>query len=112
VPNAALRFQPTAEQLTALGVTGDTAAVLSGGKGVKTSAVWRQVGATLERLIVQAGITDGTTTAVVGPLEPGDQLVTALGTGATVTAKATQSSSGAVRNPLMGGGMPGPPPGR
>jgi HlyD family secretion protein len=112
VPNAALRFQPTAEQLAAFGVTGEGAVTRAGGKGERTTAVWRQVGTAVERLVVRAGITDGTMTEVAGALEPGDRLVTALATGATVTAKTAASASSTVRNPLIGSGMPGPPPGR
>ena len=112
VPNAALRFQPTAEQLAALGMTGEPAAARTAGKGTKTPMVWRQVGTTLERVVVRTGITDGLMTEVTGgALEPGDQLVTSLADGATLKA-ATRASSSTVRNPLLGGDMPGRPPGR
>jgi HlyD family secretion protein len=114
VPSAALRFRPTTEQLAALGVTSDTQAASGagmGGKRPKPATVWRSDGRTLERVVVETGLTDGSWTEITGgALKVNDRLVTSLATaaaaaGAKATTKATTS------NPLMGASMPGPPPG-
>lgn len=115
VPNQALRFKPTTDQLTELGITDSkivsaaTAKPASGRpKGVGT--VWRYNGRTIEPVTVQVGIADALVTAIsASDLKVDDQLVTlfaAAGT-STTTAKATTKTN-ATSNPLMGGGGPGP----
>ena len=131
VPNAALRFRPTAELFAALGQTGpETFAqrvgpVSTSGEGRQAAQAperpqpptalhpdWKE-GATharvwvlhegrLEPVDVQLGITDGTTTAVLGgDLAEGAQVVT----GTTTASPATQTTG----SPLLpfGGRPPG-----
>jgi HlyD family secretion protein len=114
LPNAALRLRPTAGQLAAYGVKAATSAPSPPGQGAKIATVWRWVGGTLERVGITTGMTDGLVTEVVGgPLSAGDQVVTSLSTAASASAMAAKATAGAqatVKNPLMGSGMPGPPP--
>ena len=73
VPNAALRFRPTAETFTALGQQAPEprAAGSQPARGARTSAsprtaVWVFAEGRLRRVPVEAGITDGTATAILG----------------------------------------------
>lgn len=109
VPNAALRFRPTAEQLAAVGSPASSTG--AAGKATRTATVWRYTGTTIEPVSVTTGITDGTKTEIAGgALEAEDRVVTSVATGAA-TEKAAAASSGA-KNPLLNNGMGGPPPGR
>jgi HlyD family secretion protein len=113
VPSAALRFKPTAEQLAAFGSTPDekpATGAAGGTKDARSASVWRVAGATLERVVVEAGLTDGTLTAVTGSgLREGDAVVTSLAVVASAATKTTAAKT-ATSNPLLGGGMPPGPP--
>ncbi len=113
VPSAALRFRPTAEQVAAFGVKADekpASGAAAAGKGAKSASVWRFDGRTLEKVAVETGLTDGAWTEVTaGALNVGDQLVTSLAAATAASAKAATRTTNS--NPLMGTGMPGPPPG-
>ena len=88
VPNAALRFRPTAEVFTALGQQAPEPRAAGGSGAARGAGVWVFADGRLTRVRVQPGINDGTTTAVAaGELEEGAQVVTALAaqTGATAT---------------------------
>lgn len=92
VPNAALRFKPSAEIFQALDQ--DPPPELARG-----ARVWRFVNDRLEPVAVRTGITDGLHTELVeSDLQPGTEVVTSV-TGAATSASpvgATQS------NPLLG----------
>jgi HlyD family secretion protein len=114
VPSAALRFKPTTEQMAAFGVMPDAkpASGAAGGvKGAKSVSVWRVNGKTIENVVVETGLTDGTWTELRGgSLNVEDRVVTSLAAVASASAKATTTKT-ATSNPLMGVGMGGPPPG-
>jgi HlyD family secretion protein len=103
VPNLALRLRPTAEQMAALGASaGATTASPGTGKGPKAASVWRSAGGILERVPVQAGLTDGSFTEILGgSLKVDDRVATAI---ASVTAAAGKTAA----NPLAGGTRGGP----
>jgi HlyD family secretion protein len=105
VPNLALRFRPSAEQLAALGVTTGTTTPAPGtAKGPKGASVWRSVGSSLERVPVEVGITDGSFTEILGgALKADDRVVTAIAAASASTARTTTAS------PLTGGGARGGP---
>jgi HlyD family secretion protein len=99
VPNAALRFRPTAEVFTALGQqaptgwlpasTGSSTRGRDASKGDRAS-VWVLRDGHLARVRVETGLSDGTTTAVTGgELQDGANVVTAV---AQVAAASTQRS--------------------
>jgi len=91
VPNAALRFRPTAEVFTALGQQAPEPRAAGGSGAARGAGVWVFADGRLTRVRVQPGINDGTTTAVAaGELEEGAQVVTALA--AQTAATATQRS--------------------
>jgi len=106
VPNAALRFRPSAETFAALDqdVPDD---LQSGG-----SRVWVVAGGKLQAVRVKVGITDGVNSEIVGGDLP-EQAPLATGTAvsaATATPASGRGSSGSTRNPLMGvGGGPRSP---
>jgi HlyD family secretion protein len=116
VASAATRFRPTAEALAALGVPAASAAAASkGGRAANgqsvTAVVWRVVGKSMEPVVVETGLSDGTTTEVKGGgVNAEDVLVTAVNAGSTGSARTTTSSK-TTSNPLMGPSMPPPPPG-
>lgn len=94
VPNAALRFKPSADVLLALGATSPS---------FKGPAVWQQVDGAIRAVPVAPGISDGTYTELTrAPLEEGAQVVTRVTTAGTTssTQRATPGTS-----PLM----PSPP---
>jgi HlyD family secretion protein len=100
VPNAALRFKPSVE-LTGQTGTGQADGGASGqrGRGQRQRepsdkrTVWVQRGAKPEAVQIQAGVTDGTVTEVVGEgLREGDLVVTDM-TGGTATTSAPAGTS-------------------
>jgi HlyD family secretion protein len=133
VPNAALRFRPTADLFAALAqkaplpLEPGSAPVATAGRGRQTAqaperasparsalptrtegrghaAVWVLRDGPLESVNVRLGVTDGVTTAVLaGDLAEGDQVVT----GTSVDAATAQTT----RSPLLpfGGRRPGAP---
>jgi HlyD family secretion protein len=106
VPAAALRFRPSDDVLSALGVS-VPAAQRQG------SILWQRVGTSIEPVRVRTGITDGTYTEVVDGLAAGAEVVTRV----TTTSEPTASASAGARrstngNPLVQSGPPGPPPPR
>jgi HlyD family secretion protein len=94
VPNAALRFRPTAEVFTAFGQQAPEPRV-AGGRGVARGAgVWVLQDGRLARVPVETGINDGTTTAITGgTLQEGAQLVTAVVAQAAAATPAQGSGS-------------------
>lgn len=108
IPAIALRFKPTTDQLASLGVARDVATGLSSHKS-GDQVVWRYRDGAVERVAVQVGLTDGSTTEVTGgAIQPEDRVITNIGARVKAVAKA---STTAQSNPMMQGGMPGPPPG-
>jgi HlyD family secretion protein len=111
VPNAALRFRPTEEVFEALGQkaperrqrpqgdaardprsTDTTPRVDRGTAPADRGAVWVLKQGVLSRVPVQAGISDGTQTAVVSTdLTPGTRVVTGVSTPTTAAAAPTTS---------------------
>lgn len=101
IPNSALRFKPTRDQMMALrqqfGGSGhrrgsgsgaprmprpDAASGASGGAGMKfgdKKPVWKLVDGKPRMALVKPGLTDGSTTQMIdGDLQPGDQLITEI----------------------------------
>lgn len=108
IPNAALRFKPTRDQMLALrekfgGGSGhrrgsgmrkeaegsgapmprpDAASGASGGAGMKfgdKKPVWKLVDGKPRMVLIKPGLTDGSTTQMIeGDLQPGDQLITEI----------------------------------
>jgi HlyD family secretion protein len=102
VSNAALRFRPSKDTFAALNQEAPADAQSGGAR------IWRYADDQIEPVRVQLGITDGTDTELVSSdLQPGTVVATGL---ATATTKTTTAA--APRNPLMGSGPGGPPPGR
>lgn len=101
VPNLALRFRPTAEQLAALGAKAPATAPAAGaGKGTRVASVWRSVGRTLERVPVQVGLTDGSFTEIVGgALKADDRVATAI----AAAAATTRTTANPLATPSRGG---------
>jgi HlyD family secretion protein len=111
VPNAALRFRPSAEVFAALGQTPPTPAPdasanespppRNGDRGAgaapdQRAAVWALDQGTLRRVPVRTGISDGTHTAIVaGDLAPGSVVVTGM------PAVAAPSAAAAAGSPLL-----------
>jgi len=116
VPNAAFRFKPTTEILTALAqpdavrpATSTRAAASPGG-----SRVWVYANGLLTAVAVRTGISDGTNTELVDTsLGEGARVITAVtldgSSSSGTTRKGTTSPLTGGRSP-MGGGPPGPPP--
>jgi HlyD family secretion protein len=107
VPNAALRFRPSAELLTTLNgkEAADTARSTGNGR------LWTYADGALTPIAVRVGLSDGVNTELVdAPLEAGAQVVTAMTSSASTATARTMT--GTARNPLMGGQPAGPRPGR
>jgi HlyD family secretion protein len=105
VPNAALRFRPTAAMFTALAQTQPAAAPTKKDSADSAGHVWVYADNRLQPLLVTLGISDGQTTELVSSnLKPEDAVVTNVVTGtATATPAATATNS-----PFTpGGGFPG-----
>jgi HlyD family secretion protein len=108
VPNAALRFRPTAEAFEALGqkapeprqpsARGPQAGAGANqrrerGDGTQRTAVWVLAENNLKRVPVQVGLTDGTQTAITSAdLAPGAHVVTGMSTPSAATAAAPAGS--------------------
>jgi HlyD family secretion protein len=106
VPNAALRFRPSAETFAALDQ--EVPDYLQAGG----SRVWAVADGKLQAVRVKVGITDGVNSEIIGGELPEQaQLATGMATSAsTSTAVDGRVSNGSSRNPLMGvGGGPRPP---
>ena len=126
VPNAALRFTPTAEQVSPeakaasnkQSYEASTQAINSAPEqeDVKFRLLWLVDGAYVRPLVVRVGLTDGTMTEVEGQgLTEGLHVVTGQQTLAEAQAEAqTQSQSDEVSNPFLpkppNKGKGGPPP--
>jgi HlyD family secretion protein len=103
VPNAALRFRPNIDTFAALNQEMPSD-LQSGG-----SRVWRYTNNRIEPARVELGITDGVLTELVGSeMQPGTDVAIGLATAAANTPSKTTTT----RNPVMGSGPSGPPPGR
>jgi HlyD family secretion protein len=88
VPNAALRFRPDAETLAAFGAQPPAA----GGRGERR--VWVLSGETLRPVRVEAGVNDGTSTAITGgDLQEGARVVTGVAASGPAQTSATGSGS-------------------
>lgn len=113
VPSAALRFQPTAEVLTAFGQRAadgapsgerrDPASARRPRQGGQPAgqrpAVWVLRDDRLHRVPVEAGTSDGISTAVIGELRAGDAVVTGLAAAAAAAAPASGASPLIPRRP-------------
>jgi HlyD family secretion protein len=123
--NAALRFRPSSDVLTALGQptrppdgpsveragarTSDvTVAARSVVPGSGGATVWRYLEDRLQPVAVRIGISDGSLTEIAeGLLNAGDEFVTLVSTGTPSSTRAANT----ITSPLMGSPPPGPPPG-
>jgi HlyD family secretion protein len=119
VPSKALRVRPSAAALAALGGQTPAAAAPtpvqadSCGGARNCATLWVFDGAALSSVAVRTGITNGTTTEIIGsPFAQGDAIVSAISVPAsgskTVAASGSSSTS---RSPLLGSSGPPPPPG-
>lgn len=106
IPNAALRFRPSEEELTALGQaprateTGDSdlpsapRGDAAGGADEASTRVWAYDGLQMSPVAVTLGMTNGLVTEVVtGDLGPDIQLVTAIVTDGQATSGTSATSS-------------------
>ena len=112
VPAAALRVKPSEAVLAAYNAASSAVASVEGRAAGRQATVWRLRDGRLEPIAVQAGLSDGLTTAVSGAtLAEGDVVVTAVSSTTTTAAasSSTRTSATATRSPLLGS-MPGPPP--
>ena len=95
VPNASLRFTPTADELAALGLAEAPPAKASSAGGV--GRVWLQHDNTLSPESVHVGLSDGKVTEIVsGDVQPGAEVVTNI-----VTTGAAVRSAAPAGNPFM-----------
>jgi HlyD family secretion protein len=125
VPNAALRFRPTTEVFTALGQqapAGRPPASAGGaarrrGNGLSTSLgagqgggshVWTLTDGRLQRVRVDVGINDGTSTAITGgELREGAQIVTGVAAAQTNTTQQRPGSPLIPQRPTRNRAAPG-----
>jgi HlyD family secretion protein len=103
IPNAALRFRPTAAMFTALAQTQPAGPAVRKDAGDSAGRVWVYQDNRLQPFPVTLGISDGQTTELIeGALQPDALVVTNIATG-TETAKTPAATS-----PFTpGGGLPG-----
>jgi len=94
-PNAALRWQPTADQIASEYT--EAAAATTQPQGEKLGVVWASQGQQVRPIQVRLGLTDGTMTEVEGQdLTDGMEVVTGVQSGtATQSSTSAQSSSAA-----------------
>jgi HlyD family secretion protein len=124
VPNAALRFRPTAEAFQALGqkppephqrpqdqsgrgsrAGGQNQRGPRGENGSQRNAVWVLAENTMKRVPVQVGISDGTQTAITSAdLTPGTRVVTGVSMPSASTAAAPSGSPLIPQGRRFGGG--------
>lgn len=105
IPSSALRLRPAADALALLGVD---AAATPAPAASGSSTIWIAEGDSIRAVSVRTGISDATTTEILGgSIEEGARVVTRIG---STTAQAAASST-TNRSPLIQG-PPGPPPGR
>lgn len=111
VPNAALRFTPTATTLAALGLDASSlTAAKSRGADVQSGRIWVGENNAVRPVGVQLGLTDGQTTELVSAsLTPGTEVVTNVSTGteATRTTAAPPGAGGLFMGGSGGSGFPG-----
>ena len=110
VPSAALRFKPSGDIATALGIASPQ--TTGAGRGTATpsaaSALWVWTEQGVNRVPVTTGISNGTMTAITaGPLAVGARVVTAVSLTATASTSRTTTTT---RSPLVT--TPGGPPPR
>jgi HlyD family secretion protein len=89
VPAIALRFKPTQEQLVSLGLARDAAKELAARKVATDQVVWRRKDSGVERVVVQVGLTDGSTTEITGGLQAEDHVITNIGAAVKAVVKAS-----------------------
>jgi HlyD family secretion protein len=96
VPNAALRFRPTQSEPGNPGASGDGPALASSREGdsrQRGPRVWTLQGGQLHAVRVETGLSDGTTTAVVGgDLDESAQVVTGVATAGTSASQTSATS--------------------
>jgi HlyD family secretion protein len=110
VPNAALRFRPTAAMFSAFGQTPPPAAGKTGASPDTAGRVWVVADNHLTPVQLAIGISDGQTTELLsGDLAPEAAVVTNIATGAETAAKpaATAGSPFAQGGGFQGGGRQG-----
>ncbi len=101
VPNAALRFTPTAAMFAALQQTAP--------KPARGAQVWRLVDGQLAPVSVQTGLSDGSQTELVGASLPeGTEVVTSVTVAGSTAARSTSGTGPTAGNPFMGLTGPGP----
>jgi HlyD family secretion protein len=110
VPTAALRFKPSAAMLAGLGASSAGAPTSCAGVA-DCGTLWVYEGSTIRSVAVRTGITNGTSSELLGgDVNEGTTAVSAItlpaASSRTVTSAAGSSTS---RSPLMGS-SPGPPP--
>lgn len=94
VPAAALRFQPTAAMLTAMGATASAGAPVAAGQ--RAATVWTLAGGRLTPVSVQTGLSDDVSVAIQSTgIREGDDVVT----GAAVASTGVAPTAGG--SPLM-----------
>jgi HlyD family secretion protein len=100
VPNAALRFRPTAETFEALDQEVPDDLRAAGG-----TRVWALADGKLQPIGVKVGITDGVNSEIVeGDLPPQALLAIGAAAGGAATPPSAGSGRGSNGNPLLGGG--------
>lgn len=90
IPNAALRFKPTRDQIAVLmeRFGGGRGSAAGKKKDLDRKMLWKLVDGRPKMVIVKLGLTDGSTTQLTeGDVEAGDQLITELGGLPTSTRK-------------------------
>lgn len=96
VPNASLRFTPTADELAALGLSEAPPPAKAAGAG-GVGRVWLQHDNTLSPESVGVGLSDGKVTEIVsGDVQPGAEVVTSI-----VTTGAAARAAAPASNPFM-----------
>jgi len=93
VPNAAFGFRPSADVLAEFGRQAARPSASDDRAPARAPGVWVLADGILTRHLVETGLNDGTTTAVVGgELQEGEQVITSAA--ATASAAAAPASSG------------------
>jgi HlyD family secretion protein len=122
LPNAALRWQPTAEQIAPQYRQGAASATSGGVQGGRTGVVWAVQGQQARPMQIRLGISNGKMTEVEGEgVNEGMEIVTGVQNAAASPGNATAPSSATTqsdtKNPFLpkppsspkGGGGPPPP---
>jgi HlyD family secretion protein len=104
VPNAALRFTPTATTITALGLDPSALTNVHTKSDSATGRIWVRENSTVRPIAVQLGLSDGQTTEVVSSdVAPGSEVVTSVSDGSARAATTASSAGGMFMQP---GGRP------